>query len=178
LIEKKKYAALDAWVSLQICLTVKELAVVNQAAKDTALEGIFAALYFSGSRKQIPSLFGYIFNKTIEISPVIGAGDNIKKIKNPKRKTVSFMRVVKVMILGLLLDQYKAPDATFNSFGPDPFVISVRSASLRTGNASIQLSEDQQQQQPDITSNNDATQQGTSENGNQKLPHNHCHREC
>jgi hypothetical protein len=162
-VEQKKYAALDAWVSLQINLAVKDLDRVNQPVDDTTPAETFVALYFSVSRKQIPSAFGYICNKTTEISPVIGAGDNAKKIKNPKRKTVSFIRVAKVMIPGLLLDQYEAPDVTLNSFGPDPFAISVRSASLRTANASIQLSEDQQQQQPDITSNNDATQQGTSE---------------
>jgi hypothetical protein len=153
---------------------VKDLPVVNQPVKDMTPVGTFVALYSSISRKQIPSAFGYICDKTTDISPVIGAGDNAKKIKNPKRKTVSFIRVVRVMIPGLLLDQYEAPDVTLNSFGPDPFVISVRSSSLRTANASIQLSENPQQQQSDIptpspissTITNDTTQQNISENDN------------
>jgi hypothetical protein len=128
-------------VSLEIFLKVQRLPLVNQKIDYNTPSGTFVALYSNNSRKQIPSAFGYTCPKSADLSPVgIPAGTN--SARKPERKSVSIVRVVKVKIPGLLLEEYITPDVTLDSFGDAPFTILVKNSCIRTASESIQLSVD------------------------------------
>jgi hypothetical protein len=92
-------------VSLEIYLRVKDLPLVNQQVKATTPVGTFVALFSPTSRKQIPSAFGHICDRETDQSAIVGTSDHTDILHNPKKKTICFIKVVKVMIPGLLLNE-------------------------------------------------------------------------
>jgi hypothetical protein len=126
-------------VSLEIFSKVKHLPLVNQPVNSNTPEGTFVALFSSTSRKQVPSAFGYICNKDTALSPIIEVNDGTPQVRNIKRKSISIIRLVKILVPALLFDEYNFPDITLESFAPGEIIIAVKRTWLRTASESLRL---------------------------------------
>lgn len=61
--EQKYYAAIDAWIGLEIFERTKMLPLVNQSVNDSTSLGTFVAIYSKTSKQHMPSGFGYLVEK-------------------------------------------------------------------------------------------------------------------
>lgn len=130
--EQIKYAAIDAWISLEILNAVVSLPTVNQAVINGKVNtGTFVAVFSkSTSSRQMPSAYGYIedFSKSPDV-------DSDQAIKAKK----SVVKFIDVRIPGMLMDCYTTIDETktLESFGEVPFVALINNKCLKTASESF-----------------------------------------
>ncbi|CEP19718.1 hypothetical protein [Parasitella parasitica] len=76
--EQQKYAALDAWVSLEIYNRAKNLPRVNQKVNRKSLTGTFVAIYATSSKRAAASGYGYICDPSqVEDDKALNLNDDL-----------------------------------------------------------------------------------------------------
>ncbi|KAG2204310.1 hypothetical protein INT47_009352 [Mucor saturninus] len=122
-----EYAAVDAYVSLEIYQSLKDLCTVKQKVYRSTPVGNFVALYASSADKVTPAALGYLR----DILPDESNLSKREQLITPKNKSSNGMEIVKVSIPGILLVRYK-DNLSLEDFGQPNFTISVNRANLLT----------------------------------------------
>jgi hypothetical protein len=129
------YAAVDAFVSLEVFKKLKDLSTVKEPVTMPTPAGTFVALYASSADKAFPAALGYLRDMTSRESSVARS----QELRYPGSRYLIGMEVVKVLIPGILLDRYKN-GLSLDDFGEPNFIISVNRANLLTASEPNYLS--------------------------------------
>lgn len=107
--EQIQYAAIDAWVSLEIFKKTKDLPIVNLKITENTPENTFVGLYSSSKYTATSSAFGYLCsNDTTLLSLNIRKADGSKIFIDPlfNPKHMAIVKVIDVSVSALLLSCY------------------------------------------------------------------------
>jgi hypothetical protein len=108
--EQKKYAALDAWVSLEMYNKCKSLPTVNVKVYESTTVGTLVSIHIDkGKKNSSIAGYGYIQHKGTSSTA------HEDKEKSPIKKTTVSMKLVKTLIPGFALDCY-FPEVTLGDF--------------------------------------------------------------
>jgi len=134
--EHIEYAAIDAFVSLEVYKKLKDTATVRKPITLHTPAGTFIALYASSADKAFPAALGYLCDiLPNEESTVARSEDRL----NTNAKYIRRMEVVKILVPGTLLDQYRN-GLSLDNFGEPRFTIAVNKANLLTASEPNYLS--------------------------------------
>ncbi|CEP08772.1 hypothetical protein, partial, partial [Parasitella parasitica] len=128
--EQQKYAALDAWVALEIYNRAKNLPRVNQKVTQKSSIGTFVAIYTKSSKRIVASGYGYICDPS--------------EVEDDKTSTLNendliSVKIINVKIPGMIVDCYSSSDGciTLDSLGSLPVCCYISAKCLRTASELI-----------------------------------------
>lgn len=125
--EHVQYAAVDAYVSLEVFKKLRNLQTVRKRVDMSTPFDTFVALYASSADRAFPAALGYLRDVLLEDSAVAKSD----QLLYPGSQYLIGMEVVKVLIPGILLDRY-TNNLSLDDFGEPSFIISVNRANLLT----------------------------------------------